>query len=92
MTRVPALRRRSIRRSRCELAERAPHGDARNAVLRRQIILGGQPCAEAEGAAHDAVAQHQVDLLRLGLAEPVAPQRLPPAAGGEMAGALLGII
>ena len=74
-----------------KLAERAPHGNARHAVIFGQLVLGRQLGAEAEGAAEDAVAQDEVDLLRLCLAEPIAQAALPlrcrPAAA-----ALLGIL
>ena len=75
-----------------EFAERAAHGDARYAVILRQFVLGRQLGAEAERAADDAVAQHQIDLLCLRLAEPVAQAVKSPKMRQAAAGALLGIL
>src|SRR6185312_1535447 len=60
-----------------EFTQRAPHRDSRDAVRIRKLMLGRQPHTESGGAAQDAVAQHEVDLLRLRLAEPVAQGCLP---------------
>ena len=37
----------------------------------RQIVFVGQPRAEADGAADDAIAQDQIDLARFGLLQPI---------------------
>ncbi len=41
-------------------------------MIAGKLMLGGQLGAEADGAAQDAVAQDQIDLLRLRFAEPIA--------------------
>ncbi len=65
-----------------QFPERAAHGDARDAVMVRELVLGGQLGAEADRAAQDAVAQDQIDLLCLRFAEPVAhPAPLTSASG-----------
>ena len=60
-----------------EFAERAPHRDAGNTVEFRQFVLGRQLGAEGGGAAEDAVAQDQINLLCLRLAEPIAHATSP---------------
>ncbi len=71
----------------CKFAQSAPHGDARDAMHRCKVILGGKARAKGESAADNAIAQNQVNLACLGLLQSIrhsAPLS-PPTA-------LLGII
>ena len=52
-----------------QLGQGAAHGDARDAMIAREVILSGKTRARRDGVAENAVAQHQVDLPRLGLAQ-----------------------
>ena len=54
-----------------KLTERAAHGDTRYAMRLRQIIFIGKASAEHHGATHDAIAQHKIDLARLGFLQSI---------------------